>query len=371
MKIIFIPNLPYTYRDHQRFGVEYFLLAGYDVEVMDAHKILVPGYKEKVPIDYWTFDHYYEVSSTQEAINRVKNLSTDDYIFFYGNGNELIHFLTQLQQNSSAKFITYVGGSIPISFNYCNILKKIVLTIKVTLKRLIPKYRTLKFNTDFFVSGSPKDELMFPSLIGKKTKIIRSNSRDYNLCLETKPYPHERSYCVFLDTDVIDASDYILFKDKTEKNIDIYQKKISDFFRWIEKEFNIDVIISAHPKSRIYKDSNDFHGFKVVHGKSAELVCGSAFVLNEGTTAVSFAVFFNKPLIFFTFKEIEFFYEYCCVFSKEFKKSIIDIDYIDKPLFESELKNNSGYLDYKNNFLTYTDEKITTFKLIEKELYGR
>lgn len=74
MKIIFIPNLPYTYRDHQRFGVEYFLKRGYDVEVMDVHHILLPGYKEKVNIDYWTFDKHYEPQKINELIAKYSKL---------------------------------------------------------------------------------------------------------------------------------------------------------------------------------------------------------------------------------------------------------------------------------------------------------
>ena len=75
MKIVFIPNLPYTYRDHKRFGAEYFINKGYDVEVMDIHNVLIPGYKEKVDIEYFKFENHWEPKSEEDILQRVKELT--------------------------------------------------------------------------------------------------------------------------------------------------------------------------------------------------------------------------------------------------------------------------------------------------------
>ncbi|WP_345980669.1 hypothetical protein [Sulfurimonas sp. HSL3-2] len=364
MKIIFIPNLPYTYRDHERFGVKYFLDKGYDVEVMDVHKILLPKYKEQVDIEYYTFSKHWEPNNVDEIISSVKQLSSEDFLFFYINSYEGMKLLNQMKDNTRAKFITYVGGSIPTSTVFCNKVKKIKALLKPLVKKYLPKYRAMRFETDIFVSGSPKDELIFPYLIDKNTQLIKSNSRDYNLCLNSKPYQNSKPYCVFLDTDVIDASDYILFGNNIQKDIDQYMNKLIKFFKWIEEEYNIEVIIAAHPKSRIYKDKNEIDGIKIEHGKSVELVQGCEFVINEGTTAISYAVYFEKPSVFFTFKEIDFFYEHCCSFTKALKKEIINIDHLDIDLFKEELLNKN-YKDYKYQYLTYNDDKIYTFDKIE------
>ncbi|MDQ7060719.1 MAG: hypothetical protein Q9M43_06125 [Sulfurimonas sp.] len=369
MKIVFIPNLPYTYRDHKRLGVEYFLKNGYDIEVMDVHNILIPGYKDNVKIEYYTFDKHWEPQNIDNIIKSVKKLSENDYIFFYIAGSDAIKLLNQMKINTTAKFITYIGGSIPVSTVYCNYFEKLKTQIKSFIKFFIPKYR-LTFDTDYYISGSLKDEMFFSELIGKSTQIVESNSRDYNLCLESSPYQNEKEYCVFLDTDAIDASDYYLYTNNAKKDVSAYINKITIFFKWIEKEYNVEVIIAAHPKSRIYKDKNEIEGIKVVHGKSSELVKGSKLVINEGTTAISYAIFFNKPLVFFTCKEIAFFYKHCCSFTKELNKKTIDIDNLNKEEFEQEVHNCLKYEYYKNNYLTYTDSKVNTFEMIEKEIFA-
>lgn len=368
MKILFIPNLPYTYRDHQRFGVEYFLGKGYDVEVMDVHHILLPGYKEKVNIDYWTFDKHYEPRNINEAIDRVKKLDQNDFIFFYIAGNNAVNLLNALKANTSAKFMTYVGGSIPVSTVFCRYTSKLKNALIHIAKAFIPKYKDVPFETDFFISGSPKDEKIFPYLIGKKTKLIKSNSRDYDLCLTTDGYEYEKPYCVFLDTDVIDASDYVIFGDDPAKDAQAYLNKILQFFKWIEERFAIDVIIAAHPKSRLFYGKDTIDGIKIVHQQSAALVKNSQFVLTEGTTAISYAVFFKKPIVFFTFELIHFFYEHCCSFAKELDKKMINIDHLgvaEEKLIQDELQNTKKYDYYKATYLTYSDTAISTFETID------
>ena len=361
MKIVFIPNLPYTYRDHERFGVKYFLEKGYEVEVLDVHNILIPGYKEKVQLDYWTFDLHVEVKDKEEALSKVKILQANDFIFFYTANKRGIQLLNEMKKITDAKFITYIGGSIPVTTVQCGLLNN--------LKLIINKYRKKEFfDTDFYVSGSKKDEVIFSNLMGKNTKLIKSNSRDYNLCLLTKEYQSKKDYCVFLDTDVINASDYELFNVNGTKNIENYLKKLIIFLKWIEENFSVDVIIAAHPKSRIFLNKNSLDGIKIEHFKSSSLVKNSKFVVNEGTTAVSYAVFFNKPILFFTLKEISFFYKHTCSFAKAFKKDIINVDILNGLTYKKiskELENSIEYENYKQDYLTYTDSKISTFDLID------
>jgi len=368
LKIVFIPNLPYTYRDHQRFGVEYFYNKGYDVEVLDIHKFFLPGYAQKVAIDYFKFDKYYEMDRENEFLEKISNLTKDDFIFFYLGGNAKL-LLSKMRNTTDARFITYVGGSIPITSHPCSIIKKIKMKLYNIKKRLEKQL----FYTDYYISGCKYDEDMLSEYISDNTKIIRSNSRDYNLSLETISFKYHTKYCVFLDTDVIDASDYVLDGNKAHKDIDGYFNKLFKFFNWIKDKFHIDVIIAAHPKTRLFLNKEELDGIKIVHGKSAQLVKGCEFVINEGTTAISYAILFDKPSVFFTMKEISFF-EHTCSFTKVLDKEIINIDNLDKDtyrLFIKELNNTQQYEKYKYNYLTYDDNKRNTFQQLEDHIFKK
>ena len=337
---------------------------GYEVEVLDVHNILLPGYKERVKIDYWTFESHVEIKNKKELFEKIQLLDSNVFIFFYIAGKEAEQLLCSMREHTKAKFITYVGGSIPITTEPCSQLKSIEFAAKRIIKKIIKRK---VFETDYYVSGSKKDEIIFESLIGKNTKIIKSHSRDYNLSLSTIGYKMDKPYCVFLDTDVMNASDYQIESVEVDATIEEYLSKLIVFFKWVEKNFSCCVIIAAHPKSRVYLGKDQIEGIVIVHGKSSELVKHAKFVMNEGSTAVSYAILFNKPMFFFTSNEISFF-KHTCSFAKSLGKNIINIDFLSektKIKIKNELKNTDEYEVYQQNYLTYSNNKVNTFEMLD------
>ncbi|WP_434658658.1 hypothetical protein [Sulfurimonas sp. NW9] len=367
MKIVFMPMLPLTYRDYQMLGVEYFHAKGYDVSVVAPHNILLPHYKIQVNISYYNYQNMLEPHTMEELLNILSSLSKNDYIFYYLGGKEAVNLLNNIRKVTEATFVTYISGSVPATSSPCGLLKRLKAKIRPIVKSIIDK----KFETDIIAFGAPKDEIIYPCLIGKNTKKIYTHSRDYEVCKNVDGNIHQKKYCVFLDTDIINASDYVIFENKAEKKIDNYYKKLIKFFKFLEDTMYMDVVISAHPKSRILQNRDNFNGFKVVHNNSAALVKNCSFVFSEGTTAVSFAVYFNKPMFFFTMQETSFFLETTCSYAKEFGKKIFyvdDLGNINKELIEEELLNTDKYSYFKYNYLTYKDETDQVFEIIEKEL---
>jgi len=368
VKIVFIPNLPYTYRDHKRLGVKYFFDKGYDVEVLDIHHILHPEYKQKVSINYWTFESHYEIQTNEALFEKIQNLNESDYIFFYLTDYKMhTDLLENMKSKTKAKFITYVGGSIPNSYVRCGLINNIKKIILPLFEKYVSGYKKGKFDTDIFVSGSKKDELIYTGLIGKNTVLLKVHSRDYNLCLGLKSFKNNKPHVVYVDTDAIDASDYILTGKKINVSIKTYKEKIKSYLAWIEKNYGVEVIIAAHPKSRIYHNKKEFEGFRVVHGDTASLIKSSEFIITEGSTSISYAVFYEKPLILFSMSEINFF-EHTCSFAKELNKQIINIDFLSNETrvsMDKELLNKSNYNYYKYNYMTYNDNKIQSFEIIE------
>lgn len=367
-----MPMLPLTQRDYEYLGIKYFSEKGYDVSVLETHQLLLPEYAKRVNLNYFKFKNYIKPTTVGELLKFTKNLSSKDFIFFYLASKDSVKLLNQIKKSSDVKFITYISGSIPSTSSPCGV-KNIVK------RKLMPCIRDIQyflgigtFETDYYFTGAPKDELIFPYLKASKTKHIKLHSRDYERCQNIEAYKSEEPYCIFLDTDVVNASDYELFGIKIdEDDATNYHIKLIEYFKWIENKFNVKVIISAHPKSRVYKDLNDYFGFKVVHDKSPELVRGCKFVINEGTTAVSFPVYFDKPIAFFTMNEIGFFYNYACSYTKALKKSMLKVDALNENLFEQmklELQNKIGYEYYKYNYLTYKDTDVCNFELINSEL---
>jgi len=370
MKIVFIPTLPLTFRDYEMLGIKYFHDRNYSVSVLETHQLLLPNYKKNVDIDYYNYENIYQPLSEIEFLSFGKTLSKEDYIIYYLGSPDAVMLLNKMKNITSAKFVTYISGSIPTTTSPCGYFARMKSFIRPIIKKMIVK----KFNTDIVVLGSPKDELIYPFLIGKDSKKVYAHSRDYELCINADEYKNSENYAVFLDTDIVDASDYVISKKNYDKNKDIYYDKLITFFEFLESKMNMEVIISAHPKSRIFKDKENFRGHKIVHNNSESLVKNSKFILSEGTTAISFAVYFSKPMMFFTMKEIDFFANVTCSYAKQFSKTIYNVDdvsTIDIEILEKELKDLTGYEEFKYNYLTYKDKNENIYSVIERVLIGR
>lgn len=369
-----MPMLPLTQRDYEYLGVRYFVEHGFDVSVLETHQLLLPKYENKVQLNYFSFENYIKPTTMNELFDYVKSLSSEDFIFFYLASKDAIKLLNQIKNLSNVKFLTYVSGSVPSTSSPCGVKNIIKRKLMPYMRNIQYFFGIGKFETDYYFTGAPKDELIYPYLKTHKTKHIKIHSRDYEQCLNINSYKSDQPYCVYLDTDIVNASDYEIYGiDINKDDADNYHIKLIEYFKWIENMFKIKLIISAHPKSRIYKDLDNYYGFKVVHNKSPELVKGCEFVINEGTTAVSFPVYFDKPIIFFTMKEITFFYIYACSYTKVLNKIILNIDDLNENLYEQmklELQNKDGYNYYKYNYIAYKNLDVSNFELIKNELTG-
>lgn len=100
-------------------------------------------------------------------------------------------------------------------------------------------------------------------------------------------------YCVFLD-------DYLPFHPDFEidgvGHIEAapYYAAMNEYFSWVESVLGARVIIAAHPKAQY--PENPFGGRQIVFGHTQGLVRNSAYVFAHGSTAISFAVMYEKPL---------------------------------------------------------------------------
>jgi hypothetical protein len=103
----------------------------------------------------------------------------------------------------------------------------------------------------------------------------------------------EGPYAVFLD-------DYLPFHpDFDISNIGHIEAKpyyaaLNDYFSWAERTLGLPVVIAAHPKARY--PSNPFGEREILFGQTQRLVRDASLVFAHGSTAISFAVMYGKPL---------------------------------------------------------------------------
>jgi len=165
--------------------------------------------------------------------------------------------------------------------------------------------------THILVAGKASEEKVLPLFGTKASSLIRINahSQDYSAYLRQESISHELSFseppesqestAILLDLAMpAFVSDGHHMGVKGVLTSDVWYPALVDFFEKIEEQASVRVDIAGHYKTRHPKISPFFGGRYVYYGKTAMLVRKSKFVITISSTAVSYAVIYNKPVLF-------------------------------------------------------------------------
>ena len=98
-----------------------------------------------------------------------------------------------------------------------------------------------------------------------------------------------------------DASIIIMVDYKSPSQlVDEYYEELNTLFDKIENQFGFSVIIAAHPRANIDDYQILFKNRDIIYGNTALLVRDCEFVITNHSTAINFAVIYQKPIILFT-----------------------------------------------------------------------
>ena len=222
-----------------------------------------------------------------------------------------------------------------------------------------------------FIAGD-KIKKQFENLkITKGIELIDFNSWEFSSTLNKKnndEHPPNVKYAVFLNQH--GKEDRMLHKiplnigETPEK----WYPALNNFFSYLEKIFNVEIIIASHPKSG-EEGRLDYLGNRTaVLNKTEELVKGAKFVIGKASTAFTYAIAHKKPFIFVYSKEskrIISHYNVMISLSSYFKIKPINID---ETFSESQLKYIKNFDEklcenYKVDFLA-SNSKNQNYQII-------
>lgn len=139
--------------------------------------------------------------------------------------------------------------------------------------------------------------------------ILWVGSQDYHIYHRLPPRAQEGlpggRYAVFIDDNLPYASDWSVLGIEPPVTPEIYYLAMRRLLDIAEATWQMPVVVAGHPSSQF--DDRVLEGFgarQLRYGQTAELVRDASLVLLHGSTAVSFAVLGEKPLLFLTTRQL-------------------------------------------------------------------
>ena len=300
-KIIFVTATPVTIKLKELFFLDLFEQNGFDVECWNLHKIynkhleILPNKLASSKI--FSFDSLKDVKDRLK-LNNTKNTIIlsgldDDYIFRHA-------FKLFATYNFFITTIFPYGGIYGLRLKLkdkilrifsSNIPQKIKPTLQKKYYHFYKKWHNIDLTTYWFSSTIPCS-----------TAINHPDYEDFIKIKDSKERIQNEDYIVFLDTYIPLHPDLLTFNALKYVKPENYQAALRAFFDKIEQKFNAEVIIAAHPKA-VY-DNNEFGNRQIIKYKTNLLVKDAKLVVTHMSSSTSFALLFNKPVVFITTTEI-------------------------------------------------------------------
>lgn len=227
----------------------------------------------------------------------------------------------------------------------------------------------LNFLETFFLNTKIFFFSLFERILTKKKPFLfKLNHWDYNFFLHAKKNKKhnfkKKNYCIYIEsTAPFYEGDYKLFKQKRYITKKVFYNSINTFFNQIEKKLNVQVLVLLHPKAIYLSNSYNYYGNrKIIQNKNVQVFKNCKFVMHRGSTAFSYAVFFNKPSIILASQELLdkdiYNINYLNHFSKETGSKIVNINLeVKKNSLLKKLKiNKKKYEVYKNKLVPFENK---------------
>jgi len=171
-------------------------------------------------------------------------------------------------------------------------------------KRILPKPSTLMdVSLDAIYAGVDETEIS-PLLRSERTRVLMIHELDYELAQQADRSTHreDESQIVFLD---FGGQDNQLLRIKPRAPMKRQVEVVAGALTAIESATGLPVVVAVHPRSGKSRFEPFFQRKALVHGQTPKLTSSSRGVISAfGSTAISYAVFYRKPLVMLDLPEL-------------------------------------------------------------------
>jgi hypothetical protein len=344
-KIIYLSYIRLTDRVAKTWFMNHLVSSQTNVEYWDLVNFMRETHNEIYELKP---EHLSEIQTFKELKKRISQESRDNTVFvilFPLNLKTIkVH---RMLSKIKAKKVYIDWGAMPVygESRRSSLIKKIwknkknVKAFKAKLSRtLLRIYQKSPFFERFDIVFTSGEILETNRRDAKKVTSLAFGDYTEFLIQSGKKNQRKKKSAVFLDINLPYQSDLRLVS-LPSVNAEEYYSELNSFFSQLEKKFNLEVVIAAHPKTA--DKSKDFYGRDVYRMKTAELVRDAEFVISHQSTSISYAVLNYKPILFIYTSEMALLY----------KDSVVaEINYLAN-YFGIEPINISEEIMCKDNFI--------------------
>jgi len=373
--------------DYYRFEVEQ-LKKYSDVIIFDVSHLAAPSYSENLSSEFYEGDLLIRIDSYASLIDflvklrawsRRRRIVIMDFLV----PDSIASLLSELFfRTKRIKTVTYGNSGVPIhnvrnKITYRSIIKS---SARVIVRIL---YKLFNIKHDYLLyAGKYFEDKVVSDSSGYLVNCIPASSWDYsNFVLRAANKNISGNIgsagsCVLLDgAGPMFASDASYTGGMDCLTHDVWYPRLDHFLTLVEKKYDCSVVISAHPKSNHQRNPEYFGFRKVAKNQSHDLVKSSSLVITRGSTSISYAVLYRKPIVLIYSNQMlrdRSAMKNTMTMASELDSLCVNIDDPDvmSQLSVSVKINEDKYQAYIYKYLTSSSRPLTNSEILLSKIIG-
>ena len=315
MTIYLFYSEPFDKLKIEEFDLEFVESVGFDIKIINLLFLSNIKYSSDEKKRFLSLKYKNEVfcQSLDEILAILNTINKNDIVFYhlafidYKRFIHLIKFFNkyQIRYGLIANMLSPVLYYESIFRGIISSIENRSLIFSKIIRRLVRKIKKPFFRPDFIITAGKTPYLYNKLTYGSKPKYFNIPSLDYQKSLK-------------FDQSVLDTIKYKKYNLLIEQGDPFhpdqkhikqdkicakeYYKKMEVFILELEKKTGLETIIALPPKTNLFFPEllNYFPNRLCFVNKTAELIKYSEMVVMQKSTAISFALIFKKPIMFFS-----------------------------------------------------------------------
>lgn len=398
MKIIYIFLRRHYYKhDDEQFGISFFRNKGHDVEVWSTVNWTY-GRRISTPCNLHDGDLIY-INNLSDLNKKLDEISRKDVHFIiyayhtYQRSDYNLRYtlhkrgfvfsnlteasdLCEIKLHKVDGIYYFVKGCYELFFTICTVFLLLLPfrldTIKGKILNKITRFwgpLLVKSKYNFISSKNAYNYIPNAFEYFSKRNVIIPHF-DFSNYLRVCDDISKKDIAVFVDEYEIGHSDW----EKAGvcppiENKEKYFSELKTFFDYIENEFNVEVVIAAHPKAEYC--GSEFGERKIEYYKTAQLIGESKLVLYMYGTSLTYIFLFKKDFILFnTSQHLKgHMVDGTMIQTRRILNSkVLDLTYIndETPLRHYINHYNSNYDNLVEKYINIKNNEADSYQLIEE-----
>jgi hypothetical protein len=368
-RVVYLIEQPLDERNFRRFGIQAWIDRQWQVEVWDltpwAHRRVWADFNHRGH-DLKRFAGYFPIHGWKDLKGRLRGAATIRcFVDLTGTGFQSVRAKSALRR-MGAKRIVCAVGTLPVpDRDGTSLASKLG---KALSKGPVGAWKRL--STAFFTRVvAPRIPAELAVISGTESmtltrlrgEVIRAHNFDYDIYLELKASVTPKisdAGLVFIDQDYCFHLEFTYLGTPPVVTAERYFPAVCDALEAISASLGMHVRIAAHPRASYEQRGKErfFRAFPIECGRTAEMINECKAVVCHDSTAIQYAVLFEKPAVFITTDELSRAYEGKSVerVADELGKKPINVDRVDVRTvdWQKELAiDRDKYARYRNKYI--------------------